>query len=53
MPKDRDAAAAKLADDYEERAAIIEYEGGYSRAAAERRARQEVYGVPDTPTKPA
>ena len=29
-------------DEFEERAAIIEYEGGYSREEAERRARAEL-----------
>jgi hypothetical protein len=29
---------------YEERAAIMEFDGGLTRAEAERRAREEVYG---------
>ena len=44
VPLENNDAENELADRFEERAAILEYDGGWPRAEAERLARIEVFG---------
>ena len=51
QPPDTSADDTGLLDDYEERAAIMEFDGGLPRDEAEARAWQEVFGSKPKPRK--